>query len=400
MNKPYILPALCAIVATAPFASAAGQETAPENVLSVAEAAAYLREIGLPTDRAAAERAALEALVRAADPGGRILTEEASRSYMPQREDGFMHFGFFVTNATRFPVVGHVLHSEHLDETFHRGVSVLSMNGQSLENTAAPACNQFLLTATNGTLSVVYRNGDEIRTQDVRRVTAPPPEISDMIMLKEEFLYCRVFGFTAAAAEDFTVRLTSELKANRAHGLILDLRDSDGRRLSAVAEALDIFAPEKALLFKYRDFNDRETLLYEGQTPAVITGVPVMLLVNARTREAAEVFAAALKGLYPKSLIIGESTAADPMIRSLHRLASGDVLYLRTRQLVCADGPSYDGEEGVAPDIRIPASCTPIFDRRHLTEKRSLESARNSDICLTRALDILSGIRALEKNNP
>jgi C-terminal processing protease CtpA/Prc len=133
-----------------------------------------------------------------------------------------------------------------------------------------------------------------------------------------------------------------------------------------------------------------------------------MVLVDGRTTGAAELLAATLSGTGRGAMIIGQPTAGDPGIRQRVSLSSGEELYLATRRLVVAGEDKYSGQDRVRPDIYVDPAVRyvdyepeePLLTDRRETTRRELETRAlrlhiRGDAALTRAMDVLIGLKAL-----
>ena len=141
--------------------------------------------------------------------------------------------------------------------------------------------------------------------------------------------------------------------------------------------------------------------------------IPVMVLVDGGTRRGAEMLSAELKGSCRGTLLIGQETAGDPLVREPRDLPDGRVALLPARTLKVADGTVYDGDGGVQPDVALsdddktadayePKSPLTLRHKKRgeLEEEkvdRALRERIGTDGFLRRAVDILLGLQAMGK---
>ena len=131
------------------------------------------------------------------------------------------------------------------------------------------------------------------------------------------------------------------------------------------------------------------------------------LLTGGRSVEAT--VAAVLAGGVKGAMIIGRETAGDPMIREARKLSTGRYALLATRQLKTADGATYSGANGVAPDVVINDAAldetvyepdAPVLRKGKTMsdeekDDRALRDRTRNDTYLRRAADVLLGLKAL-----
>jgi C-terminal processing protease CtpA/Prc len=129
---------------------------------------------------------------------------------------------------------------------------------------------------------------------------------------------------------------------------------------------------------------------------------PRIVLVDARTRGAAEILAAALSGA-PQTRLLGDPTSGDPLVRGRVDWREGRILWAGLRVLRTANGRTYAAGQPVVPDARV----SPREAEEPATgdgEKNGTEAARlnrelaeriGDDSALRQAVDILLALRAL-----
>jgi hypothetical protein len=218
--------------------------------------------------------------------------------------------------------------------------------------------------------------------------------------------YLKLHGIYADGATD-VVRRVAAWAAQGKSGLILDARGAGGSSLEATDAIAGLFAGPGSELYGIRDRgNGNVETLRAPPSPAVAGRVPLMLLTDQGTRDAAEVLAAALRGR-SGVMLIGARTRGDAAWRSYLPLPGDRLLYTATASIAPAGGADYGGA-GVQPDVAVsngvpPGAAAARFDaeagRKPLSERaqrdRELMQRVAADACLARAADILLALRAL-----
>jgi C-terminal peptidase prc len=185
--------------------------------------------------------------------------------------------------------------------------------------------------------------------------------------------------FTPEVAAQFARSMRGELKGGRA--LIIDLRDNGGGEAEAMADVASALLPAGLSLGRFTDRAGevklepftRAALYSSAETLERFRG-PVVILTNARTASAAEVFAAAMheRG---RALVVGEQTCGCVLgIRRRHVLPDGGVLDISEMDYRTAAGSRLEGA-GVRPDMEVAPT---LEDLR-----------RGRDRALTLALELL-----------
>jgi carboxyl-terminal processing protease len=188
--------------------------------------------------------------------------------------------------------------------------------------------------------------------------------------------------FTPEVAARFTRALRDELKGARA--LVIDLRDNGGGEAESMADLASTLLPAGLSLGRFTDRAGAVRL--EPHTRAALLSTadsferfqrPVVLLTNARTASAAEVFAAALREKNRAS-VIGEATCGCVLgIRRRHRLPDGGVLDVSEMDYHTAGGTRLEGA-GLRPDVTVEPTRETLRRRQDLALERALEILKDT----------------------
>jgi carboxyl-terminal processing protease len=207
-----------------------------------------------------------------------------------------------------------------------------------------------LLRGTPGTkvkLTVIRGNAAEPHVVEIMREEATGAMVSGKIV-KPGIGLVRVAGFSDRTASDLKQQVAALTKEGARH-VILDLRaTAEGAPDLGVASAR-LFVAEGVLTSREaRNEGKRDITAVAGD--GAIT-VPVVLLVDNGTSQAAEVFAASLSG-HKRAEMIGEHTLGRAAAQELVRLPDGSGLLISTVRYLTPDGSAIH-EKGLAPDVAI-----------------------------------------------
>lgn len=391
---------LALVLASAPGARA-------EDIADgVTDALAVLASNNIPVEAAAARKAALLAVVRSADPGARLVTPEQARHRREEADGRDFAIGVRLSMTNGQPlVIGVESNSPAARAGLARG-DVLTVVDETnwLDLVTLPQAVAAIRGHSNATLQVQWRNAaSDTNSAAVQFDLLRTPAIECTERLPNGLLYVKLNGLFPGAGTAVADTLRSWSATNRS-GVILDLRGAGGADADGVAKIAGLFAKPGERLYTLRDRRDQELRAVKADGGKPI-GLPIMALVDRHTSGAAELLAAILNDSVKGAMLVGEPTAADPLVREYQPLPSGDLLYLATRQAVTADGSRYDGRFGVAPDVRVNETAeteydaAPQADRRALLEEElhdyRLRTRIRGDAILRRAVDILLGLKAL-----
>jgi carboxyl-terminal processing protease len=194
-----------------------------------------------------------------------------------------------------------------------------------------------------------------------------------LVPLDRGVIYARIMTFSDTTAMDFAAgiaRLRRDLGA-RPRGLVIDLRNNPGGVLESAVEVADQLLEEGVIVTA------------DGRTPAarfsmsatpgeVLSGVPVVVLVNGATASAAEILAGALQD-HHRATLLGRRTYGKGLVQTVMPLSSGRAVKLTTSRYFTPSGRSIQGS-GIEPDQPFEVDDQPLdLDEpnvRHLLAQR------------------------------
>jgi|SRR5215207_115372 len=236
-------------------------------------------------------------------------------------------------------------------------------------------------------VAVDFRRAGETRARAANLLREPRTRVPTFDAKREGGARLVRFNiFTPEVAAQFARSLRTELK--NARSLVIDLRDNGGGEADSMADVASGFLPAGLSLGRFTDRGGqvrlepftRAALLSSAETLERFRG-PVVILTNARTASAAEVFAAAMRERR-RALVVGEQTCGCVLgIRRRHVLPDGGVLDVSEMDYRTAAGSRLEGA-GLTPDMQVAPT---LEDLR-----------RGRDRALTLALELL---RAQESKN-
>jgi hypothetical protein len=186
----------------------------------------------------------------------------------------------------------------------------------------------------------------------VSLVTNAPPQtnssnslVTKKTVLDNSYGLLRIGRVAAGLPEALTNALDLIRATNRLKGLIVDLRYADGQDYSAAAQTADLFFKTDQPLLQWGES------AFHSSTKNTAIDLPLIVLVNGSTAEAAEALAAALRQA-DGALLIGSPTAGRAYLFKDVPLSSGQVLRV-ANGWVSVGGDVKLSDKGLAPDIRV-----------------------------------------------
>lgn len=191
----------------------------------------------------------------------------------------------------------------------------------------------------------VMREGKEIEML-VERAEIKIPTVA-YEMLDDEIGYIKVSEFDEVTAEQFRSAL-SDLEDKGEKGLIIDLRNNGGGRLTAVVDMLDRMLPEGIIVSTKEKSGKGD--VYKS-TDKEKFEKPLAVLINGNSASASEVFAGAIQD-YEIGKLVGTTSFGKGIVQTIFNLQDGTAVKLTTSEYFTPKGRNIHGT-GLEPDVYV-----------------------------------------------
>lgn len=183
-------------------------------------------------------------------------------------------------------------------------------------------------------------------------------------------------GFAYLSIRQFGDRTPTEVREaverfadHGARGLIIDLRDNPGGLLHAAKSVADVFVPRGQLIASVAGRNKRDRIEFRAERPALLEGIPIVVILNESSASGAEIVAGALQDIR-RATVVGATSFGKGSVQSIFSFRSGDALRQTTARYYLPSGRSIDAV-GIEPDEEIEFSeeqrAELILQERHAT---------------------------------
>ncbi len=343
-----------------------GPSTALVAAVTSVVAANFLRPVS--SERLA--RAAIEGMLRDIDPYARYLDEQEWDAFNRQVAGTFAGIGvqLEVDASTHRPRIAHLmLGSLAATAGAEVGDCIYEIEGQSTEDMSlaravaliqgVPGSLAHLMVRhplTGGTAPLTIER-HLLRVPSIRGIRRDAAGREDYVLDRQRGVgYLRIMQWAEDAVDGVSAALVS-LEADHVRGLLIDLREDPGGLQSAAVAAADLFLGAGRILTVHHRQGGDERL---DAHPGTLSNVPVVLLVNANTESASEIFAAALQD-HGRAVVVGQRTFGKGYAQTPFPLGKGQGgLLLTTESFQRPSGKTIDRHDapaesatwGVVPD--------------------------------------------------
>ncbi len=237
-------------------------------------------------------------------------------------------------------------------------------------------------TGTTITLNILHVGADKpVDIPIVRDVITVKSVTTDVLGVNKDVGYIKVNEFGQDTASAFRAALSQAVTDKRT-SLVIDLRNNPGGYLQAALEMIGMVLPQTTTSTEKQLINhigvtekgkDGDTNLPAG-TEAITPTLPMVVLVDAGSASASEIFSGAMKD-YKRATVLGVKTFGKGSVQELQDLGNGGSIKVTVAKWFTPLGTGIDGK-GIEPDVTValPADTT----------------ASTSDVQIQKALDILT----------
>lgn len=141
-------------------------------------------------------------------------------------------------------------------------------------------------------------------------------------------------------------RLPREVLKDRTFGIIVDLRNNSGGFLETAVDFANLWIDKGVIVSEENAAHERTN--YLAADDARFKGIPTVIIVNAGSASASEIFAGALQD-YGLAKIVGEKTFGKGSVQELSTFADGSAVKITVARWFTPKGNSID-QTGITPD--------------------------------------------------
>ena len=323
---------------------------------------------------------AIRGMVERVDPYGGYLSPEVAgfyRNFDPQKAAGI---GVTLTKKFDYPMIVAAVPGGPADlQGFGTGDTIEAIDGVSLREYNLVEVNR-LLAGTPGSevsLSVIRRRqpAPEIFTLARAVVQAPPVEAR---MLEQGVGYLKIPVLAPGKALEAKRHLESLTEQGATH-VVLDLRNSAGGTLQEAIEIANLFIGSGTLGYLEGQTVPKE--IFEAKANAAISDLPLAVLINQGTADAAEITAAAIAD-NERGELVGLKTFGIGSVQKLHPLDDGFALLLSVAKYYTPNGVEIQ-ESGIMPTVEVtPTVSDPLAVPDEPEQQRDRQLDRAIEVLL------------------
>jgi len=225
---------------------------------------------------------------------------------------------------------------------------ILQINGESVDNMSLDVAIGKIRgpSGTSVKLLILHEGDTEPVEITVTRARVEVPSVT--FEMRGDIALINISQFTNRTEDEFA-QVMPKLAAEKAPGIVLDLRGNPGGLLNIVVEVASHFI-NKGIIVSVRS-RQGEIQTLNAVSQDVTTALPMVVLVDNFSASGSEVLAGALQD-HQRALIAGSVTYGKGSVNILQRLSDGSGIYITTSRWLTPDSRLIEGN-GIEPDVKL-----------------------------------------------
>ena len=316
-----------------------------------------------PVDEDKLTQSDLKELVRAVDPEGEYLDQDAFselKSLPPNVGGVGLEFG---AHGEGLKIVAPLADSPAARAGLKAGDLVVAIDDVPVKGLTLLDGAKRLRGEVGTPVKITIQREGESKSRDVtmRREFIRQQSVS-MNELEPGYFHIRISRLTSDTLATLAEQLKAIYLGGEPKGLVLDLRDNPGGLLTCAAGIAAVFLPSDVLVASVRGRSPNNTFnIYAGPSfyvragsdplkalPASLKQVPLVVLVNGITAAGSEIVAGAFQD-YERAIVVGTRTFGRASLQTIFPLANGAALKLTTARWMTPNKRSVQNS-GLVPD--------------------------------------------------
>jgi len=360
---------------------------------------------------------AIKGMLAELDPHSAYLDKEAIKNFEESTSGNYGGLGIEIIKEQSFiKVISPIDDTPASRAGIESGDLITNLDGISVKGMSISDAVKIMRgePETNISLSILKKGTSEVIDLNLTRQLVKVSSVRQRY-LEEGFGYLRIAQFQARTAQEVREAIIKLKDSGNLNGLIIDLRNNPGGILRASVDVADTFLDKGLIVYTLGRLEESQNR-YEARPGDMLSGLPIVTLVNEGSASASEILAGALQD-QERSIVMGTNTFGKGSVQTIIPITETRAVKLTTARYFTPNGRSIQAE-GIIPDINVPRHRVTPRNRNnlkiseknlsgHLTNKNSDSQKVDNktkkeesdlifrDFQLYQALNVLTGLHKL-----
>ncbi|HEX9120572.1 MAG TPA: S41 family peptidase [Terriglobales bacterium] len=334
---------------------------------------------------------ALHGLLESLDPNSSYLTPAEYKKYRSHKAEAKGQIGAAISKRFGYGAVISVIPGGPADKAgIENGDILEAIEGRTTREMSLAEIQSLLAgdPGSNVNVSVVRARRAEPQKVTITRNTVKIPDVSEK-SFEDGIVYIKVDAFNKGKAQE----IANKLKADQLKGakkIILDLRDcAEGDEQEGIATA-NLFLNHGIIAYLQGQRYPRET--FNADLNKVVTGLPLVVMVNRGTAGPAEIVAAAILE-NARGDVLGDKTFGVGSVQKVIEIPDGSALILSIAKYYSPAGKAIQ-DTAITPNILVADNNDDFVlpdddDNSGAPDQPKKQRSLQNDEQLKRAIEVL-----------
>jgi carboxyl-terminal processing protease len=334
---------------------------------------------------------ALHGLLESLDPNSSYLTPAEYKQYRARKNDSRGQIGASVSKRFGYAAVISVIPGGPADKAgIENGDILEAIEGRTTREMSLVEIQALLAgeLGSNVNVSVVRARRAEPQKVTITRNVVKIPDVTEK-SLEDGIVYLKVDAFPKGKSQEIANKLKTEQQKG-AKKIILDVRDcSEGEEQEGIATA-NLFLNHGVITYLQGQRYPREA--FNADLNKVVTGLPLVVMVNRGTAGPAEIVAAAVLE-NARGDVLGDKTFGVGSVQKVIEIPDGSALILSIAKYYTPNGKAIQ-DTAITPNILVADSNDDFVlpdddDNSGAPDQPKKQRNMQNDDQLKRAIEVL-----------
>ena len=296
---------------------------------------------------------AIKGMLAELDPHSVYLDKEAIKNFEESTSGNYGGLGIEIIKEQSFiKVISPIDDTPASRAGIESGDLITNLDGISVKGMSISDAVKIMRgePETNIALSILKKGTSEVIDLNLTRQLVKVSSVRQRY-LEEGFGYLRIAQFQARTAQEVREAIIKLKDSGNLNGLIIDLRNNPGGILRASVDVADTFLEKGLIVYTLGRLEESQNR-YEARPGDMLSGLPIVTLVNEGSASASEILAGALQD-QERSIVMGTNTFGKGSVQTIIPITETRAVKLTTARYFTPNGRSIQAE-GIIPDIKVP----------------------------------------------